>query len=117
MHNIWKERELPTVTEQRLCDQARAIRKNEWFTTVEIEEMRRRLEMDRDSEEGNDSNRQVREREVQEHGQDEEISVQINRTDVLNDQESCMVEEIVEIMRSGQVCNTRGLKQVNRNVL
>ena len=117
MHNIWKERELPTVTEQRLCDQARAIRKNEWFTTVEIEEMRRGLEMDRDSEEGNDSNRQVREREVQEHGQDEEISVQINRTDVLNDQESCMVEEIVEIMRSGQVCDTRGLKKVNRNVL
>ena len=29
MHNIWKERELPTVTEQRLCDQARAIRKSE----------------------------------------------------------------------------------------
>ena len=30
MHNIWKERELPTVTEQRLCDQARTIITNEW---------------------------------------------------------------------------------------
>ena len=57
MHNIWKERELPTVTEQRLCDQARAIRKNEWFTTVELEEIRRRLEVDSDNEEGNDPNR------------------------------------------------------------
>ena len=28
MHAIWKERGLPKKTEQRLCDQARAIRKN-----------------------------------------------------------------------------------------
>ena len=117
MHNIWKERELPTVTEQRLCDQARAIRKNEWFTTVELEEIRRRLEVDSGNEEGNDPNRQLPETEVQEHGQTEEISVEINRTDEQSEQESCMIEEIVEIMRSGQVCDTRGLKKVNRNVL
>ena len=117
MHNIWKERELPTVTEQRLCDQARAIRKNEWFTTVKGEEIRRRLEVDSDNGEGNDSNRQLREIEVQEHGQAEEVSVQINRSDEQNEQESFIIEEIVEIMRSGQVCGTRGLKKVNRNVL
>ena len=39
MHNIWKERNLPIVTEQRLCDQARLIKKNEWFTVVELEEI------------------------------------------------------------------------------
>ena len=50
MHNIWKERELPTVTEQRLYGQARAIRKNEWFTAAEVEEIRRRLEVDSDKE-------------------------------------------------------------------
>ena len=29
MHAVWKERGLSKITEQRLCDQARAIRKNE----------------------------------------------------------------------------------------
>ena len=47
----------------------------------------------------------------------EEISVEINRTDEQSEQESCMIEEIVGIMRSGQVCDTRGLKKVNRSVL
>ena len=37
------ERGLPNITEQRLCDQARAIRKNEWFTSVELDEIRRRV--------------------------------------------------------------------------
>ena len=69
MHNIWKERELPIVTEQRLCDHTRAIRKNEWFTVVEMEEIRRRLEVDSGNEQGNDSNTHLRETEVQEHGQ------------------------------------------------
>ena len=117
IHKILKERELPTVTEQRLCDRARALRKNEWFTVVELEEIRRRLEVDNDTEERNDSNTHLRETEVQEHGQTEERTVQINRTDEQSEQESCMIEEIVEIMRSGQVCDTRGLKKVNRNIL
>ena len=43
MHRIWKERELFSVSEQRLCDQARMIRKNEWLTAIELEEIRRRV--------------------------------------------------------------------------
>ena len=43
MHALWKERGLPKITEQRLCDQATAIRKNEWFTSVELDEIRRRM--------------------------------------------------------------------------
>ena len=43
MHAAWKERGLPKITEQRLCDQARAIRKTEWFTSVELDEIRRRM--------------------------------------------------------------------------
>ena len=34
MHAVWKERGLPKITEQRLCDQARVIRKNECFRRV-----------------------------------------------------------------------------------
>ena len=43
MHAVWKERGLQKITEQRLCDQARAIRKNEWFTSVELDQIRRRM--------------------------------------------------------------------------
>ena len=37
MHNIWKERYGTEITEQRLCDQARMIRKNEWIAKMELE--------------------------------------------------------------------------------
>lgn len=45
MHNAWKERGLMNITEQRLCDQARIIRKNEWLTAVELEEIKRRVKI------------------------------------------------------------------------
>ena len=31
------------TTEQRICDQARAIRKNNWLTDIELESIRRRV--------------------------------------------------------------------------
>ena len=43
MHSMWKEKELFTCNEQRLCDQARAIRKNECLTLVELEAIKRRV--------------------------------------------------------------------------
>ena len=41
------------MTEQRLCDQARLIKKNEWFTVVELEEICQRLDGNSDNDEGN----------------------------------------------------------------
>ena len=41
MQNIWKERYDTEITEQQLCDQARIIRKNEWITKLELENIRR----------------------------------------------------------------------------
>lgn len=43
MHNIWKERQDFNRTEQRLCDQARMIRKNEWLIALELEEIKIRV--------------------------------------------------------------------------
>ena len=34
-----------------------------------------------------------------------------------DEQERCMIDEKVGIMRSGRRCDTRGLKKVNRNIL
>ena len=43
MHNIWKERQGLKVTEQRLCDQARMIRMNEWLAELEMNVIKNRM--------------------------------------------------------------------------
>ena len=43
MRNVWKERYGTKLTEQCLCDQASMIRKNEWITKLELENIRRKI--------------------------------------------------------------------------
>lgn len=43
MYKEWKERGLFNVSEQRVCDQARTIRKNGWLTELELEELKQRV--------------------------------------------------------------------------
>ena len=40
---IWREIWTFEITEQRLVDQARVLRKNEWLTEVELEEIRKNI--------------------------------------------------------------------------
>ena len=44
MLNVWKETGVFELTEQRLADQARAIRSNGWLSEIELEEIQRNLE-------------------------------------------------------------------------
>ena len=53
---IWREIPPFEVTEQRLPDQARAIRTNEWLTDVELVEIRRKILTHRDGEENQENN-------------------------------------------------------------
>jgi len=41
MMQEWKKHGIVEITEQRLCDQARAIRKNGWLSDLELENIRR----------------------------------------------------------------------------
>ena len=43
MHRIWQERGLFLTTKQKICDRARAIRKNNWLTDIDQESIRRRV--------------------------------------------------------------------------
>ena len=43
---LWEEKGMFKVTEQRLADQARTILKSNWFTTVELEEIKRNIDGD-----------------------------------------------------------------------
>ena len=44
MMQEWKEHGVFEITEQRLCDQRRAIRKNSWLSNLELENVRRMIE-------------------------------------------------------------------------
>ena len=53
---IWREIGTSEITEQRLVDQARVIRTNEWLTEGELEEIRRNILTQRDGEESQEIN-------------------------------------------------------------
>ena len=44
MFREWKDRGMFETTEQRVCDQARAIRKNGWLSDLELDMIRRKIE-------------------------------------------------------------------------
>lgn len=50
MHELWVENGMRNVSEQRLADQVRVIKKNEWFSAVEFEEMREMIEREEAAE-------------------------------------------------------------------
>ena len=113
---VWKERGLPKITERRLCDQARALRKNEWFTSVELDEARRRITtVDEELEEQDAGCIDSEPEQVNELIGD--VNVQITDNDTRNNEERQMIKDILEIMRSGQVWNGAGFKRVDRTVL
>ena len=52
MLRLWDEKGMVKVTEQRLADQARTILKSKWFTTVELEEIKRNKLRNHDEQSG-----------------------------------------------------------------
>ena len=44
MMKRWKEHRVFEITEQRLCDQVRDVRKNGWLSDLELENSRRMRE-------------------------------------------------------------------------
>ena len=43
MHSIWNGRQSFNVTEQRLCDEARMLRKSGWLAELRLAVIRKRL--------------------------------------------------------------------------
>ena len=54
MFREWRDRGLFESTEQRVCDQARAIRKNGWLSQLELETIKRQVEDEFQGELGED---------------------------------------------------------------
>ena len=55
MFREWRDRGLFESTEQRVCDQSRAIRKNGWLSQLELEAIKRQAEDEFQGEFGEDT--------------------------------------------------------------
>ena len=118
MHNIWNERQTLKVTEQRLCDQARIIRKNDWLTQVELDDIKQRLstheemitEVSHVVEEGNIV-------ELTETVLEREPVVTILENHGRNEVNSKAIGEIINIMNEGNLNTPVNLKKVDRRAL
>ena len=109
MHNIWKVRQSLNITEQRLCDQARMIRKNEWLTAEELEEIKKRM-VNANSEENVSEEQDVDEAVVEDKStEDDHPGLVFVNIQELTDAERDIVEEINSITEPILTWNYRGL--------
>ena len=126
MHRIWKEKEVLPTSEQRICDQARAIKKNGWLTDIELESIKQRVlreeishgESDLEREEEVESVRNVEQQEdTQTTDQPEETgeeSIRVERYEELSEDEKEIVDRIIEIMKAEEDYRVLPFKKVDR---
>ena len=125
MYREWQDRGLFKATEQRICNQARAIGKNGWLSEVELEAIRKKVLMemeDRERTEGKtDDNEQREQVENQTEGQMEEKMVDgyidveegetlLDKNNDLNEEEHEILTQIMEIMKGKKFGGQSGQK-------
>ena len=124
MFKEWRDRGLFESTEQRVCDQARAIRKNGWLSQLELETIKRQVEDEFQGDFGEDAatevetvenvdtteNEDITENEI-ESVAEETVNVEVNNNVIdsvddtrhnLNDEHRKIVEQLNEIMLEGK---------------
>ena len=85
------------------------IRKNEWFIPVKLDEIRRGMTtVDKKLEEQDAASIDTETEEVDELIGD--VNAQITNNDTKNDEKKQMINDILEIIRSGRVWNGGGFK-------
>ena len=101
MHNIWQEQYDTEKTGQRLYEQARIIRKNEWITKLELENIRMKvLQKEKDIEVNSNDN-------IHEWFYQDEENTHKNET----------TQDILDLMKDNSRIELRGFKKVDRCVL
>ena len=116
MHNTWKERYRTQITEPRFCDQPRMIRKNEWITKLELENIRRKvLQIEKGIEANNNDNTS------EPFYQDEENIHKNEATQVdtenLGVKEKTMIQDIFDLMKDNNRIELRAFNKIDRCVL
>ena len=130
MFRIWQEIGPFESTEQRVCDQARAIRKNGWLSEVEIELLKRQIEIEDCTEviesdsfvENEDTTGDVdnvyvsmQQREM-DNGNDTVRLLNVDERDGLSEEDELLIAEILEVYRSDEKINV-SFKRANQQQL
>ena len=98
MHNIWKERYGTEITEQRLIDRERMIKKNEWIAKLKLENIRRKvLQKEKDIEVNNNDN--TGEQFYQDEDNIHENQATQVDTENLGEEEKTMIQDILDLMK------------------
>ena len=117
MFNIWKERGIIELTEQRLCDQARAIRINQWLTPVELEEIKRRT-TNVENEHINDNQINEVTRMSEEDQIQEDMHIEIEEINERNEEDGGIIEAIIDILKREEFNeDMKGFKKIDRKTL
>ena len=128
MMQEWKEHGVFEITEQRLCDQARAIRKNGWLPDLEFENIRRMT--DAEGEIVNESIEDVEENQterdiVRTSEGNEQIVDDLDKTinnvaanvETLDEETELTIAQLNEIMAGGRNTDGISFKKVDMNTL
>ena len=125
MFREWRERGMFHISEQRLCDQARAIRQNGWLSAVELEAIRRKLvnQSEGELQEVNDINDgedilsrlniEVEMNEVNEA----DISIEVGEAAEITPEEQLIIDEEKALMAQGETNNNIMFKIVDQKRL
>ena len=118
MHGFWKERQSFNITEQRLCDQARLIRKNNWLTALQLAEIKDRV-WNVNVVEGTDNYAgDVGEEvvEVNNTVKDDAFLISAN-IEELNNEDREIIEELTSIIKNDLHIELQGFKKVDKTLL
>ena len=127
MMKDWKEHGVFKITEQRLCDQAKAIRKNGWLSDLELENIRRMIDAEsktvnesiEDVEENQTEGDIVRTSEGNEQigdDSDETNNVAAN-VETLDEETQLIIAQLNEILAGGRNTDGISFKKVDMNTL
>ena len=123
MFKEWRDRGMFESTEQRVCDQARAFRKNGWLSELELEAIKRQIEDESqvDLYEGQDVTVESETVKIDAGAGEEEINdAEDSIGDIegdMNEEHRMIVEQLKEILREGRTCDGIMFKKVDRKVL
>ena len=128
MMQEWKQHGVSEITEQQLCDQARAIRKNGWLSDLELEDIQRMIDAEseivnesiEDVEENQTERDIVRTREGNEQigdDSDETINNVAANVETLDEETQLILAQLNKILAGGRNTDGISFKKVDMNTL
>ena len=124
MMQEWKEHRVFQITEQRLCNQARALRENGWLSDLEFENIRRMIETEieivNESIEDVEENQTVRTIEGNEQigdASDETINNVAANVEKLDEEAHLIIAQLNKILSGGKNTDGISFRKADMNTL